>query len=92
MSAAVETLKAARAVIDIPERWTQGVMRVEDARCASGALIAVGAELISGEAYGFLRRATGARRICHWNDEKGRTHAEVMAAFDRAIELAEKAA
>jgi len=40
------------------------------------------------EAYGFFRSVVGG---CHvtWNDDPARTHAEVLAAFDRAAEMAE---
>jgi len=34
--------------------------------------------------------ALGSRPISSWNDAPGTTHADVMAAFDRAIELASK--
>lgn len=39
-----------------------------------------------------FRKAAGCHceGIADWNDAHGRTQAEVLAAFDRAIELAEK--
>lgn len=39
-----------------------------------------------------LSDAVGARAINIWNDSPTRTKAEVLAAFDRAIELASEAA
>ena len=41
-------------------------------------------------AFQHLEKAVGINGIEHWNDMPGRTHAEVLAAFDRAIEIAEK--
>ena len=44
-----------------------------------------------GDALAFFRRAIAPeiRWIPTWNDAPGRTHPEVLAAFDRAIEIAE---
>ncbi len=39
-----------------------------------------------------LRDAIHATAVSHWNDAPERTHAEVMAAFDKAIALAESKA
>jgi hypothetical protein len=41
--------------------------------------------------HAILERAIGERFIGDWNDAPGRTHAEVLEAFDRAIALAEAA-
>jgi hypothetical protein len=40
----------------------------------------------------FLKDAIGEPQPIGWNDRKGRTQAEVLAAFDRAIALAEQEA
>jgi hypothetical protein len=37
---------------------------------------------------GYLRRSIGQSDIIAWNDSPGRTQAEVIAAFDKAIALA----
>lgn len=38
-----------------------------------------------------LQRTLEVENVSDWNDAPERTHAEVLAAFDRAIELAEAA-
>ena len=94
-------LQAARALIDQPEKWTQGAFR-RDAqgnelmishlpvarRCAYGAIIAVSYadEDIEIELSDALERVINDCEITYWNDRPDRTHAEVMQAFDRAIE------
>lgn len=94
-----EILIAARAKIDAPERWTQGVVaRNADGHptyisaenavcwCIAGAITSVGGDDV---ACGVFLRATGTKHIGKWNDDPTRTHAEVLAAFDRAIAAAE---
>lgn len=59
--------------------------------CSTGALMRVtetGPEYHSGR--GFLEQVISPWRfIPQWNDAGNRTHPEVLAAFDRAIALAE---
>jgi hypothetical protein len=38
------------------------------------------------------RPSFGESQVLYWNDAAWRTQAEVLAAFDRAIELAEQSA
>ena len=87
----VETLRAARALVDTPEKWGQGAHFLQGgARCMSGALISVGAPL-DGAVYRALCRATAVtldHGLSRWNDAPERTHADVLAAFDKAIEAA----
>ncbi len=95
----VETLKAARELISVPERWTQGESargktgRKVDFRgpyavcwCSSGAVYKIGGPCTS-MANRYMDRATGGDYVT-FNDTH--THPEVLAAFDKAIELAEK--
>ena len=82
-----ETLIAARAWIDTPEKWTQGVYHVDGARCMGGALMLAAAGRT--EPYLVIYAVIGDDySISSWNDQPGRTHAEVMEVFDRAIEAA----
>lgn len=96
-----EVLIAAKALIDTPEKWTQG-WYAKDANgkhisdqspdatcfCSIGAMWAVAHEIqFVDDALVFLGRATRPA-IPTWNDAPERTHAEVMDAFARAIELA----
>jgi hypothetical protein len=99
-----DTLRAARALIETPARWTQGMYAKDEqgqeidprdpaARqwCTSGAIGAVvgyGPSAIGARQ--ILRKAAGARTMSIFNDDPARTHPEVMAAFDRAIALAEQ--
>lgn len=100
-----EVLRAARALIDTPEKWCQGTQGrdrngLRDDRnpvslCMVGACkVAAGVPLPTP--YGdiahiadFLARATGAITPAAFNDRNTTTHADVIAAFDRAIADAE---
>ena len=101
----VDILKAARALIDTPEKWTRGLnardAHGQDVRpnsleavcfCARGAIIrSAGFEHI--DAYELLQNALpigGNDFVPAYNDNPDTTHADIMALFDRAIELAEK--
>jgi hypothetical protein len=44
-----------------------------------------------GEAREFLIRATGGNSVVNWNDANGRTKADVLGLFSKAVELAESA-
>jgi hypothetical protein len=89
MSATVEVLQAARALIDTPDKWTQGTYDDgEGRRCIVAALDAARNRIPERCAQGTLRATVGGEPLSQWNDAPGRTHAEVMAAFDRAIEAA----
>ncbi len=98
-----DILVAARALIERPERWTQGAYR-RDAEgdkcdedhavcwCVEGAMLHV-SNRYSYEyhnAHRLLVVATGTSLTGaeHWNDWPSRTHQQVLATFDRAIELA----
>lgn len=99
-----DILRKAKALIDTPEKWTKGE-NAKDVHgnevgilaseatcfCMEGALKRVGVGY--GERPWVLLgiAATGKPRlgIWEWNDRRGRTHAEVMEAFDKAIALAE---
>jgi hypothetical protein len=100
----VDILVRARARISDPERWfkhwfamsAKGVPVNARSRravcwCSLGA--------IKREAGGYTSNYRGAiaafgkseSGIAAWNDVRGRTHAEILAGFDRAIELASAA-
>lgn len=58
--------------------------------CILGAINhANGCLLFSSEPEIILSGAVGRQPLGAWNDEPGRTQAEVLAAFDKAIALAE---
>jgi hypothetical protein len=81
-----DVLRRARALIDTPEKWCQGQCELGEAKCALGAIL--GADPNYAAAALALNRVV-APNIPAWNDAPERTHADVMAAFDRAITLAE---
>ena len=89
----VEDLKRARDMVSL--RWCAKAGR--DSFGGVCALIAINrsigashAEYLSGrdDAAEMFRLAIGWDNIPGWNDAPGRTRAEVVAAFDKAIELA----
>lgn len=87
MTSVAEVLREARSLVDTPEKWCKGTYGDGEGRhCISGTLRDVGAE----EAYTFLQRTIHtAGPLSSWNDAPERTHADVLAAFDKAIALAE---
>lgn len=58
--------------------------------CSLGALIIAYSDghSIPDEIYEAFTEPNGFKNIVDWNDKKGRTKEEVLAAFDRAIEAA----
>lgn len=96
-----ERLIAARDLV--AKGWTQGVY-ARDANdrytpyggpnackfCASGAVAHVTDIFLQSfeDALTLLKRAIDGKAVVPWNDASERTQAEVVAAFDRAIELA----
>lgn len=103
-----EQLRAAKALIDAPEKWTreafarnaQGVptiLRKATCFCALGALDFAGHVALAYDesAEDLLKDAVPTRfmnSITAFNDHPDTTHADVMALFDRAIALAEQPA
>ena len=90
-----DVLRRARALIDSPEKWCKGALYRDGARCVWGALDGIRTgeptpfrKAEAGATY--ITRAIGGRNIASWNNAPERTHAEVLAAFDRAIKLAER--
>lgn len=94
-----EILKAARQKITPPEAWTKraaardhlGATVFADDKtavcwCSIGAVWATA--YLCDEAASYLDEVAGGA-ITLFNDAPERTHAEVLAAFDRAIALAE---
>lgn len=101
---AVDILRAARAKISDPQNWTREESARDDAGypveplshdavcwCARGAISAAAKSGDEFQASNVLRRAIREQapdgRITDFNDKHD--HAEVLAAFDRAIQLAE---
>ena len=101
-----ELLYEARAVIDTEDKWTQGALARNAGGqelvsvlspgavcyCAGGAIaVAFGERYPDGSSPVWLAlEAVISGVIPTWNDKPERTHAEVLAAFDKAIEVAER--
>lgn len=105
MSAVANKLREARALIKRPGSWLQKfACRNERGElcyyteatcfCAYGALCSVTLDDDSGkyEPLELLNDVVGGDGIIAFNDDPGRTQAEVLAAFDKAIALAEQGA
>lgn len=88
---ALTTLNVLRKARELVEQgWTQGRYKTEDGcYCGVGALIEVTGSLREALPYTFhLDQVVGGNfEFEKWQDRRGRTQAEVLAAFDRAIEL-----
>lgn len=96
------TLIAAKAVIDTPEKWIRGASACDrkgipvaprshyaTCFCIIGAVDRVAKNFDDRrEAFDMLYKSTNIDIISEWNDDPARTHAEVMEAFDKAIQLA----
>ena len=85
-----EILISARQRIEKPNNWMQGEFSNIDFTkfCAAGSLWKEG-KLMGSSAYALLREGMGLKpedQVCNYNDTH--THAEVIAAFDKAIEMA----
>lgn len=98
-----DVLRRARALIDTPEKWTREGPFGTSRHCTGTALMRA-AGLFNGwderlqdeqAAHVFIKAnkiySCGCVRgaIACWNDVQERTHADILAAFDKAIALAE---
>lgn len=87
---AVECLVAARKRLENPENWGKGAdLADREKTCALLAMCVTDRD--SGavaSATRIFRNVVNSQSIATWNDAPERTHAEVLAAFDKAIELA----
>jgi hypothetical protein len=97
VSPVADKLREARALIE--RGWTQkvgardsggtpvwGGEKAAVSWCAVGAICTVGAKMAP---FRQANNLNGWGGISVWNDAPERTQAEVLAAFDKAIELAE---
>lgn len=100
-----DDLRAARELIDTPEKWCKGKYGDAKSMCALGACRAAfygvpdhgqGRELRRGEyAADFnplaeaLYKANNRGGVDLFNDDPDTTHADIMALFDRAIAQSE---
>lgn len=91
----VDDLKAAKALIDTPEKWVKGTYEKDGCRCLLGALIDSTHDFGS---YGAAQRAVKAEiddvqlEIAGFNDLPSTTHSDVMRVLDGAIAAAEASA
>ena len=93
-----DMLRRAKASLDTPDKWWQrgcmGRRRIaQSSRCALVAIdkAGEGAEWVSaGTVFAEAVGLKYASEIPRWNDAETTTHADLMAAFDKAIALAEQ--
>ena len=93
--ATADDLRAAKALIDTPEKWIKGEFSRNGCYCAAGAIAAaVGHNPRAAWARGSRwREAKDALELAlegdlllpEYNDAPDTTHADVMSLFDRAI-------
>jgi hypothetical protein len=90
MSDVVKNLKAAKVLIDTPEKWGKGSLQPADnCFCAIGAVMDVSMDWVAGANRLSEHLPDGFRRVVEYNDHPDTTHADIMALFDRAIAAAE---
>lgn len=95
-----EILVAVRELLAVEERWTKGPAR-KDAWCLITALAKIGPGLnaiscpvqdyqkaLRREIFGSDQGCSPTSSISIWQDAPERTHAEVLAVLDKAIEEA----
>lgn len=95
-TAVVECLVAARKRIEDPAKWGKGPeVFAEDPEnnkdCAEWAIYRTVRDNFGTDARNavlMLRKAIGEESIVGWNDTPERTHEDVLAAYDKAIEIA----
>src|SRR5689334_22103122 len=92
---ASEILRKAKGLIDSPEKWIVKLTtrQISAAHCDETAPRCAGIALWNArvKVYMLFCEANSIQMggVPEWNDAPGRTHSEVMTAFDRAIALAE---
>lgn len=90
-----DKLREARGFIE--RGWCQGDFQIRESVCIYGALhLAINGDArdcevtdLDRQARSLIKKAAGISSILRWNDVPERTQADVLAAFDKAIELAE---
>ena len=86
-----DVLVAARKLIEKPEQWVGGGEQYDFSRKCAGIALDSGNGNVGGTyadwsaACNLFRKVIGADDIIPWNDTPGRTHAEVLSMFDKAI-------
>ena len=89
-----DVLRRARALIEKPEHWCKHALERNGAFCVLGAALLaahgnpLAAAPLPSKMFSFIWDACGGPPAA-FNNAPERTHAEVLAAFDRAVALAE---
>ena len=96
-----DVLRRAKALIDTPEKWGKGRTGWGNTeKCTGGAIMWAIREVrgmgdsgwddaVFAPAFNAFKAANKIECIPSWNDAEQRTHADVIAALDKAIALAE---
>ena len=95
-----EVLSAAKGLIDAPEKWIKGRYHRRGSECDGYCLVGavecapLPAWAPTDQALFYIGTTVGVgpkTGLTGWNDAPERTWEEVMAAFDRAIAMAQEA-
>jgi hypothetical protein len=83
------SLGLARDSLSRPGGWCQGGESINGAQCAMRALATIADNAVWHDAYRRLRQALpdGYGSVAAYNDTPGRTQADIVALYDRAIKL-----
>lgn len=96
-----DDLRAAKALIDTPEKWVKGVDFTRTRRCAMAAIIDALGQPMGGYRFSECdralckaltirkRRGSYPHPVVAFNDDLDTSHADILALFDRAIAAAE---
>ena len=90
-------LAGARDLLSTPDDWVQGAFRQGKRRCLDEAIWQAACRIVQGrtarrriahQARRLIYAETGFRHrsdIHRWNDDDGRTHADVIGLLDRCV-------
>ena len=87
-SQVVKDLRAAKALIDTPEKWCKGAIKRGDSYCALGAILYGVKHKNRERAETALRGALDRKwgwLVAPFNNDPETTHTDVLDLFDRAI-------
>ena len=87
LSSTRDVLIAARKLIEKPENWIGAEPKDYGCApyCSATAIWKIGINRAAQNAYRLLCETMGVANAKDFNDAPGRTHTEVLAAFDKAI-------
>lgn len=90
---AIVVLEESRRRVDAPEKWCQFCAQGNGASCTWNAIFEAtqGNEPLRAFTLTLFSKVNKVRNVVLFNDSYGRTHAEVLQAFDNTIAYAQRA-